>query len=118
MSADDIMPEDIGPGFVARPRPTVASVELDGEAVLYEEASGQMHTLDRIATVVWSCMDGASTLGDIAGELAAAFGAQPEVVEGDVVALARRLGGQGVLDGVVADPSTWHEREPDEEQAR
>lgn len=96
--------ESIDRSSAPRPRDDLAHVEIDGEAVIYDERSGAMHLLDPIATVVWGCLDGAVSLGQIARELADAFTADPSRVEGDVVAVVRSFGGQGLLAGVPAGP--------------
>lgn len=115
MPTPEIAAEDVGLAFVARPRSTVAAAVLDDEAVLFDEATGRLHTLDRIATVVWECLDGSARLRDIASELAHAFGADSAVVEADVLGLVRALGRQGVLEGVAADPEALEEPMVEEE---
>ncbi|HET9441890.1 MAG TPA: PqqD family protein [Acidimicrobiales bacterium] len=95
--------EEIDTAHVPVPAPEVASVELDGETVLYHEITRMTHILSPVATVVWSCFDGSVSIGQLAAELADAYGAPRETVEGDVVTLARELGAQGLLDGVAAE---------------
>lgn len=117
MSVDELAATDIDAAFVARPRASVVAAELDGETVLFDEDTGHLHTLDPVATVVWGCFDGQASLGEIASELAGAFGADRAVVVADVLRLARELGAQGVLDGVAPDPqpqddATGEERGP------
>lgn len=87
-----------------RPHGALALVEVDGETVVYDETTGALHLLDGVATIIWRCLDG-RTLREAAGELSVAFGAKRELVERDVLALARRLGAQGLLDGVDGNPS-------------
>lgn len=94
--------DDVGADFVPRPRPRVASVAVDGHAVLLDADTGGTHQLDSIGAAVWAQFDGTATLGEHSVELAAAFGAPPAVVERDVVALARTLGASGLLGGVQA----------------
>lgn len=101
--------------LVTRPRARVAAAEIDERAVLFDEDTGRLHSLDPIATVVWGCLDGTATLRDVAGEIAAAFGADPAMVADDVLRLARELGRQGVLDGVAADPALLDEPAAGEE---
>ncbi len=100
---DEISSDAIDASYVARRRSSVAAVELDGEAVVYDEVSGAMHLLDPIATIVWKCFDGTTSLAQLSGELAAAFDADQAVILADVVRLARQLGGQGLLEGVAGD---------------
>lgn len=104
---------DIDAGLVPLPSPEVASIELDGETVLYHEGTRTTHVLSPVATVVWSCFDGSVSLGELAGELAEAYGAPRATVEGDVVALARELGAQGLLEGVVGDGAPAEDDEGD-----
>jgi hypothetical protein len=78
----------------------VSAVELDGESVLYDETSGALHQLDVVATVVWNRLDGSATLDDLAVELSAMFAADASRVRGDLVAFARQLGHQHLLEGV------------------
>lgn len=47
----DIVDDDFVPGV----KPSVASVELDGERVLYDADSGRLHRLDPVGSVIWAC---------------------------------------------------------------
>lgn len=80
-----------------RPRP-LAGVELDGETILYEEDSGGLHVLNPTATLVWRCLDGAVSLGELADDIAAALGADPVAVGRDLLALAQQLDDEGLLE--------------------
>ncbi|GEM_PF-2337755 len=102
--AGTITADQIDGGFKPVARAEVASVELDGEGVLYDEEHGLTHLLNPTATVVWSCLDGQSSVDELGVELAGAFGADVVTVRGDVLALVRELGRQGLLEGVSADP--------------
>jgi hypothetical protein len=104
VTAHAASPEDIGCQWQPVPRNTVAAVELDGEALLYDRTTGSLHVLDRLATIVWRCFDGTVTLRQLAVELAEEFRADETLVEEDLVALAVRLGKGGLLEGVVGDP--------------
>lgn len=95
-----IRAETIDASFVPRPS-AVASMELDGELVLLGRSGLPFYRLDPIASLVWSCLDGAATAEDIARDLAAEFDAPPAVVCNDVVALIRSLGQLCFLEGVV-----------------
>lgn len=103
--ATQIDAADIDAGFVPQPRARISSAELDGEVVLFDEDSGRLHTLDSVASVVWACLEGNQTVAGIAVELAEAFGADPTVVEADVLGLLRELGAQGLLRGVSPEPA-------------
>ena len=89
--------------FSPRHHPEVTTVELDDEAVLYDERTGMAHVLNGTAAVVWSCFDGSVSLGELVGELAEAYAVPAPTIEEDVLSLARRLGAQGLLDGVTGE---------------
>ena len=89
--------------FVASLRPDVVGVEIDGEAVMVDGATGAVRHLDPIGSIVWQCLDGASSIEDISKDLAAGFKADPTVVTNDVLELVRTLGRQGLLEGVEPD---------------
>lgn len=105
MSAEPIAPRDVGVTFRPQRRDDVADIVLDGEAVLCDEASGALHHLDRIATIVWQCLDGGASIEELAAEFADGFGAAHDIVCNDVLTLVRELGAQGLLVGVIADES-------------
>lgn len=96
--------ESIELDSVVAPRRTVTAHAVDEQTILVDEASGASHSLDQIGGIVWSVLDGASPLDEIAADLAEAFGAPPEVVAGDVLQLARALGRAGLLEGIAEEP--------------
>ena len=53
--------------------------------------------------MVCGSFDGEASLARIVDDLAAAFGADRDVVEADVLAMVRRLAGLGLFDGVWSD---------------
>jgi hypothetical protein len=77
------------------------------EAVLLDEGVDRLHVLDRIGTLVWECLDGVSTLDELAADLADGFGVARSVVDADVLALVRSLGAAGLLDGVAPVEPPW-----------
>jgi hypothetical protein len=94
----------IGPGFVPARPAAVLTIELDGEAVLLDERENRLHHLNHTAALLWLCFDGHASLAELAVELSEALGTDADRVLADVVAVARRLGAEGLLDGVAADP--------------
>ena len=106
---DEIPASEVGLDLAPRLRPGVGSAFLDEEAVLLDPASGASHVLDQNAALVTRFLDGESTLGEIAFDIADVLGADGAQVEGDVVALVRTLGEQGLLEGVARDPHAGHE---------
>jgi hypothetical protein len=105
-----ITPEHIDGEFVPTARPGVASVEIEGEGLLYDEERGSWHLLSPTALVIWQCCDGSGTVEELAVDLAEAYQTDlAEVRTGTLVAV-KKLGEQGLLAGVV--------RSADEEQHR
>jgi hypothetical protein len=102
----EVHASDIGPGFVPVRAASAYTVELDGEAIVLDEAQNRLHLLNASATVVWTCCDGHGTIAEIADDVAATVGLAATQVTHELVALARDLGAEGLLDGVVADPGT------------
>jgi hypothetical protein len=78
----------------------LATVPAGSEAVLLEESRAYFHMLDVWATLVWECVDGEATLGEIAKDIAEATSAPYERVLADVLALVTDLRRRGlVVDG-------------------
>jgi hypothetical protein len=99
----------IDTGFVARLADHAVLIELDGEAVLFDERTSAVHVLNPTATVIASCLDGTTDLAAVVGELAAAFSADTAAMQADVLDVARSLGRQGLLDGVEGTDPEEHE---------
>jgi PqqD family protein of HPr-rel-A system len=76
---------------LARPqvRPDLTIVELDGEAVVYDEETTDLHHLNPTATVVLGLCDGESTLKEISTDISQAYGAPIDEVEPQVRSLIR-----------------------------
>ena len=100
MSTRLLEPTAIDVGFVPRFRTDVVAIPVEDGAVLYEEDTGRLHQLDPIATVVCGCFDGEASLAATVAALAEVFGTDPEIVQTDVLDLARRIGRLGLLEGV------------------
>ena len=96
----DLHPDQIDLSHFPVGREEITSVELDGEAVLYDESTQAMHVLNPTATVVWSCCDGTVSVDQLIDELAEAYGVEREVVADDVLGLVREFGHQNLLAGV------------------
>ena len=54
-------------------REGLTTVELDGEAVVYDEASGELHHLNPAATIVLSLCDGTLSIEEMASAVSEAF---------------------------------------------
>jgi PqqD family protein of HPr-rel-A system len=77
----------------------LTKVELDGEAVIYDSVSGELHHLNRTATLVFAMCDGSSSVKELSAEIASAFGAPAGEVERQVRALIQDLRKADLLDG-------------------
>ena len=80
---------------MARVKPQVRNdltvVELDGEAVIYDEQGGDLHHLNPTATIVFRLCDGMSTMQEMAEDISLAFGVPTEEVEPQIRSLVRRF---------------------------
>jgi PqqD family protein of HPr-rel-A system len=74
-------------------------VQVDGEAVVYDERTGDLHHLNSTAALVLAVCDGTATIRELAGDLAAEFGEPLDRLERDVRTLLRRFRRGGLLDG-------------------
>lgn len=88
-----------------RTRDDLTVVELDGEAVIYDDANGDLHRLNPTATLVFSLLDGSATLDELARDLADAYGMPFEEVVGQVRELADQLAASHLLIGTEEDVS-------------
>jgi Coenzyme PQQ synthesis protein D (PqqD) len=98
--------------FVPRARASIASVEVDGEGVLFDEATGAMHLLSPTATVLFACFDGTGTIDEIVADLAEVYAAPVDVVRADVIEATGRMAEQGLLEGVGPEPDAAPTEEP------
>jgi PqqD family protein of HPr-rel-A system len=87
------------PATRPRVRGDLTVVVLDGEAVVYDEVSGELHHLNASATVVFEMLDGTSTIRELAGDVADAFGQPPQEIEAQVRKLVRQFRQLGLLNG-------------------
>ena len=77
--------------LVLTPSPGAVIVEIDDEAIVVDEWTGHLHLLNPQAALVWACLDGSSTIGEICADLAECVGVPHAEVERDVSALAMTL---------------------------
>lgn len=80
-----------------RLREDLTIVELDGEAVVYDEANGELHHLNPSATVVLSLCDGARTISAMAEAVSEAFGVRLDEVTPQVGSVVERFAEAGLL---------------------
>jgi hypothetical protein len=93
------------PALKPKVRSDLSVVEMEGEAVIYDELTGQIHYLNRTATIVFNLCDGSSTIPEFSKEIAEAFSMNPPEVERQVRSLIRNFREAGFLEGT-GGPST------------
>jgi PqqD family protein of HPr-rel-A system len=80
-------------------RDDLTVVELDGEAVVYDEETGDLHHLNPTATLVFRLCDGTGTARELAADIAEAYRQPPHEVERQIRGLLRRFRRAGLLRG-------------------
>jgi hypothetical protein len=81
-----------------RVRDDLTVVELDGEAVIYDEGRGDLHHLNPTATVVFGLCDGTSTIPQMSSDISEAFDVPSGEVERQVRSLIRAFRKARLLD--------------------
>ena len=75
-------------------------VEVEDQVIVWNGAEGELHHLDRIATLVFRLCDGTTTLGDTVADLALVFGCEPEQIWSDVSRCVEQLCRDGLIEPV------------------
>ncbi len=86
------------PAVKPKIREGLTVVELDGEAVIFDERTSDLHHLNPTATIVFGLCDGSATIADISKDISQAFGMPAEEVEGQVRTLIRQFRKAKLLD--------------------
>ena len=89
-------------------RADLTVVELDGEAVIYDEHNGDLHRLNPTAALVFSLLDGSSTIDDLACDVSQAFSMPAAEIEGQLRELVVLFGESHLLVGT--EPLTAEDR--------
>ncbi len=71
--------------------PSTYTIEIDNEVIVLDEVGGGLHRLNPAATIVWSCLDGVSTLDEICVDLAEAFGVPYDRMAADIAGITERM---------------------------
>ena len=80
-----------------RTRDDLTVVEIDGEAVVYDEDEDRLHHLNQTATLVFQLFDGSATITQLSGEIAAASNLPAPQVERDIRIMYRQFRKKGLL---------------------
>ncbi|MGH2704414.1 MAG: HPr-rel-A system PqqD family peptide chaperone [Actinomycetota bacterium] len=84
-----------------RVRRDLAWVEVEDEAVVYDQATGDLHHLNQPATIVFTLCDGQSTVKELSDDISSAFGIPAAQVQREVRRLIREFRSFGLLEGGV-----------------
>jgi len=103
-----LQPDSIEADYKPTHRASLASIEIDGEGLLFDEDRGAWHFLNPVAQLIWSFCDGTGSIEEIARDMADAFGEDYDTVVTGVVETVRQLGHQGLLEGVEQTATTAH----------
>jgi PqqD family protein of HPr-rel-A system len=87
------------PALKPKTRADLAVVELDGEAVIYDETTGNLHHLNPTATIIFNLFDGTSTVKELAGLIEDEFQIPSQEVERQIRDLIKEFRQAGLLDG-------------------
>ena len=79
-------------------RADLAVVELDGQAVIFDERTGELHHLNESATAIFTMCDGSRSPDELTTHISTTFGVPRREVAPDVGALLRRLRDVGLLE--------------------
>lgn len=86
------------PRMKPKAREDLTVVELDGEAVIYDEVGGDLHQLNSSATIIFALCDGTQTVKQMSAEIAEVFSLASQDVEAQVRTVVRDLRSAGLLD--------------------
>lgn len=78
-------------------RKDLTTVELDGEAVVYDETNGELHHLNAAATIVLLLCDGSLSVEEMASAVAEAFGVAVVETLPQIRDAVERFGQAGLL---------------------
>lgn len=92
---------DLSPQTVLSPWPYVSQQRDEDSLVLHDERTGAAVLMEGTGRLIWSCLDGSSTVGQVADDLAGAFGAPVATVLDDVLVALATLAEQGLVGAVV-----------------
>jgi Coenzyme PQQ synthesis protein D (PqqD) len=98
MSEDGQPFPELEPESRLRRMPGVAWRIVEEEAILVNVRRDEVIHLDRVASFIWSKMDGAESLEEIAGDLIREFDVEMDEALADTVVFAERLLNQGAAE--------------------
>lgn len=95
--------QELEPESRLRRIPGIAWRMVEEEAILVNVRRDEVIHLDRVASFIWSKMDGAASLAEIAEDLIQEFDVELRVALDDIVLFAERLLEQGAAEIVALE---------------
>lgn len=93
----------LSPSTVPRKSERLATRAVDGKAVVVVLDARKLHTLNKVGTRVFELCDGERDVAAITAQIAGEFGADPAVVQRDVIAFLTRLIAEGAVEVAKVD---------------
>lgn len=97
--------------MLPRIRADLETHPVEGELVVLSP-EGQVHRLDRVATVLWPLLDGSATISELAVDVSAVFGVERHEARAQLDALVQRLDDAGLLMRSQPVRATYRARDP------
>jgi len=82
-------------------RADLAVESLDGESVLYDQASGVVHHLNGTASLVFSMLDGTASVAELAADIADVVGRPLEEIQFQIHQVVEDFRTAGLLEGEI-----------------
>ncbi len=79
------------------PAPQVASLDVDGEIILFEPDEHRAHLLSATASIIWPFLDGRTSLAELADDVTEAFGVDASVALADIEQFVAQMVERGFL---------------------
>jgi hypothetical protein len=93
------------PTLKPKVRSDLTVAELEGEAVIYDDETRQVHYLNQTATIVFNLCDGGSSIKELSADIADAFSLRQGEIEPQVRTLIRSFREAGFLEGSTTPPA-------------
>ena len=103
---------------VVVPSPSVAWAPIDDQVVVHRMGARRAFAMDRSASILWQCLDGDSTIGDVLADVAEVAGAPLAVVVEDSLPVVQSWLTEGIAALVADRPDHEHEPEHEHEHGR
>ena len=83
--------------YLPKVKEHLTSVDIEGEAVIYDEAHGNLHHLNRTAAMVFSMCDGTATVEEVSEDISETYGVPLAQVIEEVTVLIERFAEANLL---------------------